>query len=62
MYLYLLQRYLFQKYRSESESMEKCSKILSSIEDASVVVKTHFDAKEEYEEYLTPLLREVMIR
>ena len=59
MYLYLLQRYLFQKYRSERVSNEKYSKILNSLENWKIVAQKRKGMDKIYKQYLTPFLKEL---
>ena len=59
MYIYLLQRYLIQKYRYECESTEKCSKILETMEDLEDMTVTQKQLEKQYFHLFTPLMKEV---
>ena len=57
MYLYLLQRYLIQKYGSESESMEMCSKLMSLVQESQKMVLIQMEFEKVYLQLTTPLLK-----
>ena len=60
MYLYLLQRYLMQKYSYESESMEKCSNIMSCVQELQKVTVLQIELERVYMQFTTQLLKEFL--
>ncbi|CAG2102586.1 unnamed protein product [Medioppia subpectinata] len=63
LYIYLLQRYLLLKYRSESESQIKLQKLMLLLNDLNETMKVHksvaVEEIKDYIQYCGPLLKEV---
>ena len=60
MYLYLLQRYLLQKFGSAKNLSEILANVMTVLTELDNLIKIEYELMKRYMKSLTPLIREIL--